>query len=120
MFVESAPRQVFKGHRKGQTNFGEILESGIMPRKSKKPFRDYEEDLVDRLKEPVEYLKAAIDEKDERRIFMNALSHIARARGVREISTKTKLNRESLYRLLSQDGNPTLTSLHAILGRPRT
>jgi len=34
---------------------------------------------------------------------------------VREISAKTKLNRESLYRLLSTGGNPTLTSLHAIL-----
>ena len=52
-----------------------------MRRKIRKPFRDYEEDLVDRLKEPVEYLKAAIDEKDETRIFMNALSHIAKARG---------------------------------------
>ena len=89
-----------------------------MARKNKKPFRHYEEDLVKRLKDPeyaYEYLKAAIDEKDEPRIFMNALSHIAKAKGVREISAKTKLNRESLYRLLSTGGNPTLTSLHAIL-----
>ncbi len=89
-----------------------------MARKSKKPFRDYEEDLVERLKDPeyaYEYLKAAIDEKDEPRILMNALSRIAKAKGVREISAKTKLNRESLYRLLSKDGNPTLTSLYAIL-----
>jgi len=89
-----------------------------MTRKTKKPFRHYEEDLVKRLKDPeyaYEYLKAAIDEKDEPRIFMNALSHIAKAKGVREISAKTKLNRESLYRLLSTGGNPTLTSLHAIL-----
>jgi len=89
-----------------------------MARKTKKPFRHYEEDLVRRLKDPeyaYEYLKAAIDEKDEPRIFMNALSHIAKAKGVREISAKTKLNRESLYRLLSTGGNPTLTSLHAIL-----
>ena len=89
-----------------------------MARKTKKPFGHYEEDLVKRLKDPeyaYEYLKAGIDEKDEPRIFMNALSHIAKAKGVREISAKTKLNRESLYRLLSTGGNPTLTSLHAIL-----
>ncbi len=55
-----------------------------MARKTKKPFRHYEEDLVKRLKDPeyaYEYLKAAIDEKDEPRIFMNALSHIAKAKG---------------------------------------
>jgi probable addiction module antidote protein len=45
---------------------------------------------------------------------MNALSRVAKVKGVREISVKAKLNRESLYRLLSEDGNPTLTSLHAI------
>ena len=87
-----------------------------MVQKNKRPFRSYERDLVNRLKDPeyaYEYLRAAIEEKDEPRIFMNALSHVAKAEGVRDV--KTKLNRESLYRLLSKDGNPTLTSLHAIL-----
>ena len=89
-----------------------------MVQKNKRPFRSYEKDLVNRLKDAeyaYEYLRAAIEEKDEPRIFMNALSHVAKAKGVREISAKTKLNRESLYRLLSKGGNPTLTSLHAIL-----
>lgn len=110
---KTQPKDIAKGK-----SSGEILRDAIMARKSKKPFRDYEEDLVGRLKDPeyaYEYLKAAIDEKDEPRIFMNALSHIAKAWGVRKLSAKTKLNRESLYRILSKDGNPTLTSLHAIL-----
>jgi len=85
---------------------------------SKKPYRDFADDLSERLKDPefaYEYLKAAIDEKDEPRIFMNALSLIAKAKGVRQIATRTRLNRESLYRALSKNGNPTLSSLHAIL-----
>jgi len=86
--------------------------------KNKKPYRKYEEDLQERLKDPEyahEYLKAALEEKDEPEVFMNALSHVAKAKGVREIADHTKLNRESLYRLLTKDGNPTLTSLYAIL-----
>jgi probable addiction module antidote protein len=89
-----------------------------MVQKNKRPFRSYEKDVVNRLKDPeyaYEYLRTAIEEKDEPRIFMNALSHVAKAKGVREISAKTRLNRESLYRLLSKGGNPTLISLHAIL-----
>ncbi len=86
--------------------------------KNKKPFRKYDDDLSERLKDPEyahEYLKAALDEKDEPEVFMNALSHVAKAKGVREIADHTKLNRETLYRLFTKDGNPTLTSLYAIL-----
>ena len=89
-----------------------------MAKKTKKPYRIHDEDFVERLKDPefaFEYLKAAIEEKDMPEVFMDALSHIAKAKGVRQIAAQTKLNRENLYKLLSKDGNPTLTSLHAIL-----
>jgi probable addiction module antidote protein len=89
-----------------------------MAKRTKKPYRDHDEDFTERLKEPkfaYQYLKAALEEKDMPEVFMDALSHIAKARGVRQIAAHTKLNRESLYRILSKEGNPTLTSLHAIL-----
>ena len=89
-----------------------------MAKKTKKPYREHDEDFTDRLKEPefaYEYLKAALEEKDMPEVFMDALSHIAKAKGVRQIAARTKLNRENLYKLLSKDGNPTLSSLYAIL-----
>ena len=89
-----------------------------MAKKTKKPYRDHDEDFVARLKEPefaYEYLKAALDEKDMPEVFMDALSHVAKAKGVRQIAARTKLNRENLYKLLSKDGNPTLSSLYSIL-----
>ena len=89
-----------------------------MAKKTKKPYRDHDEEFVNRLKNPefaYEYLKAALDEKEMPEVFMDALSHVAKAKGIRQISARTKLNRENLYRLLSKDGNPTLSSLSAIL-----
>lgn len=89
-----------------------------MAKKTKKPYRDHDDDFVDRLKDPefaYEYLKAALEENDMPDVFMDALSHVAKAKGVRHIASHTKLNRENLYKLLSKDGNPTLSSLHSIL-----
>ncbi len=89
-----------------------------MAKKTRKPYRDHDKDFVSRLKEPefaYEYLKAALEESDLPEVFMDALSHVAKAKGIRQISTRTKLNRENLYKLLSKGGNPTLSSLYSIL-----
>lgn len=48
---------------------------------------------------------------------MCALRNVAEAfGGIAQIAKVTKLNRESLYRTLSEGGNPELRSLTAILG----
>jgi probable addiction module antidote protein len=44
-----------------------------------------------------------------------ALGVVARAKGMTELSTKTGLSREQLYRTLSADGNPTLKTTLSIL-----
>jgi probable addiction module antidote protein len=96
--------------------FGEFLRRNFVAKNVKRPYRDYEEDLVEQLKNPVfasEYLKVALEEVNQPAVFMTALSRVAKAKGIRQI--KTKLNRESLYKLLSAQGNPTLASLHSIL-----
>jgi probable addiction module antidote protein len=44
-----------------------------------------------------------------------ALKDIANAKGISEIARETKLNRENLYRILSTQGNPKLSSLSSVL-----
>ncbi len=60
------------------------------------------------------YLKAAIEDPDPR-LFLQALRNVAMARGVAKVAARSKLNRESLYRMLSKRGNPSLRSLGAVL-----
>ena len=48
--------------------------------------------------------------------FLLALRDVVEARGgIAELARTAHLNRESLYRLLSRKGNPTLSSLNTIL-----
>ncbi|MDB6033450.1 MAG: addiction module protein [Verrucomicrobiales bacterium] len=48
--------------------------------------------------------------------FLLGLRDVVEARGgIGQLSKTVDLNRESLYRLLSKDGNPTLSSLSSIL-----
>lgn len=82
------------------------------------PSVPYEPRLIASLKDPEEaaaYLNAAIEEGD-RGVLMLALRHVAQAQGgVATIARKAKLTREAAYRMLSQEGNPELKSLTAVL-----
>jgi probable addiction module antidote protein len=65
--------------------------------------------------EAAAYLQAAIDERDAAGLMI-ALRRIAEARGgIATIAERTGLSRETLYRTLSERGNPRLSSLAAIL-----
>jgi probable addiction module antidote protein len=78
----------------------------------------YHEDLLERLKDPayaVEYLEAALEEGDMPEVFLLALRNVAEARGMARIARETKLSRENIYPMLSERGNPVLSSLYAIL-----
>jgi probable addiction module antidote protein len=60
-------------------------------------------------------LNAALEEEDPER-FLLALRNVAEAqRGVAQLAEKTKLNRESLYKMLSERGSLGLKSLDALL-----
>jgi probable addiction module antidote protein len=71
----------------------------------------YQEDLIEALRDPREataYLNAAMEEGD-RALFLLALRNVAEAHGgMAAVSEKAKLNRESLYRMLSRKGNPEI------------
>ncbi len=58
------------------------------------------------------YLDACFDEAgDDAAFIAKALGNIARARGMSAISNETGLGRESLYKALSSEGNPSLATV---------
>ena len=60
-------------------------------------------------------MNAALEE-DDPELFLLALRNVAEAQGgVGQLAEKAKLNRESLYKMLSERGNPELRSLDALL-----
>ena len=61
-----------------------------------------------------EYLKAALEESDEPRVLLLALRHLARAHGIAKVAKAAGIERESLYRALSEKGNPRLSTLVAV------
>lgn len=89
---------------------------GIATMAKSKP---YQESLLESLAEAGEaaaYLNAALDDGD-REVFLLALRNVADARlgGMSKLAEATGLNRESLYRMLSEQGNPELNSLSRLL-----
>ena len=83
----------------------------------KKPSMNYEVALKTDLADPVEgaaYLNAALEDGSQD-VFLMALRDVARARGLTRIARQTALNRENMYRILSEEGNPQLSSLKSLL-----
>jgi len=63
----------------------------------------------------VEYLKAALEEEDGCGVLLVGLRRIAEAQGgVAKIAKVAGVQRESLYRALSANGNPRLSTLVAV------
>ena len=79
--------------------------------------RPYKEGLLAALKDPLEaaeYLNAALEDGSNE-VFLLALRDVAEAHGMKRIAEDANLNRESMYRMLSDQGNPQLSSLTAVL-----
>jgi probable addiction module antidote protein len=60
------------------------------------------------------YLEAALVDGNPA-LVAAALGDIARARGMSKVASETGLGRESLYKTLSEDGNPELATLLLIV-----
>lgn len=60
------------------------------------------------------YLDAALEEGDAA-LFAAALGDVARAKGMSDIAGATGLGRESLYKSLSANGNPELSTVLKVL-----
>lgn len=88
--------------------------------KNKKASRSYDEWVIESLKDDgraqAEYVQATIEEnRGFPKAILVALRHVAEARGFKAFAEETKLNRETLYKTLTEDGNPTLESLSKML-----
>jgi len=72
-------------------------------------------DVVEHLKNEEDmaaYLEAAIEEAgDDAAFIARVLGDIARARGMSQLAKDTGLGRESLYKALSGEGNPSFATI---------
>jgi probable addiction module antidote protein len=59
-------------------------------------------------------LEAALEENDVEFLF-KVIGDIARSKGMTQIAKELNLNRESLYRSLSQEGNPSFATIVKVL-----
>jgi probable addiction module antidote protein len=76
----------------------------------------YREALLQDLSDPLEaehYLNAVLEDYPDG--FLKALRNVAQARQMAKVAQDAGIQRESLYRALSEDGNPTLETLTAVL-----
>ena len=82
----------------------------------KKRLLDYQEELIESLRDPEEAV-AYLNVNDDERVFLLALKNVLEAQegDMTSLAQVTKLNRENLYRMLSKRGNPKLTSIRSVL-----
>jgi probable addiction module antidote protein len=79
--------------------------------------RPYRELLLERLANPEVasyYLNAAIEDSPES--FLKALKNVAQARQMARVAKDAGVQRETLYRSFSEQGNPTFATLSSVLG----
>jgi probable addiction module antidote protein len=85
---------------------------------TRKTSASHEKAIIRRLrKDPkfaTEYLKAALEDQDEPRVLLITLRHLAQALGIAKVARTAGIERESLYRALSDRGNPRLSTLVAV------
>lgn len=88
-----------------------------MPRSA--PYDELLTEILRDKERAIAYLNAALEENDPR-VFLIALRNVTQAQGgIARVAAHSGLNRESLYRALSEKGNPsvqTLTAVLAVLG----
>jgi probable addiction module antidote protein len=74
-------------------------------------------DAADYLETPADiaaYLQVSFEDADKR-IIAHAIGTVARAHGMSEIAKATGMSRESLYKALSADGNPSFATVVNVL-----
>ena len=101
------------------------------PKKFKAPSKksrlrsvDYTQKLIESLQDhnhAVAYLNAALEESlkgdaESLQLLLLALKHVAEAQGnMSNLAKRSKIRRESLYRMLSVKGNPYLQSFTSLI-----
>lgn len=62
----------------------------------------------------VSYLELALEDGDPA-LFQKALGDVARSQGMAQLAERAGLNRTALYKALSEEGDPRLSTLMAVL-----
>ena len=79
--------------------------------------RDFEESLLEDLADPqeaAEYLTTSVEEGRE--VFLLALRDVAKAHGgMSKLAENVEIPRESLYQMLSEEGNPSFSNVSTVL-----
>lgn len=82
------------------------------------PSKSYDDLLLSELRDrdfAAGYLTASLEERSIDQ-FLIALRNVAQAHGgLGKLAGETDLNRQNIYRMLSDNGNPTLNSLLTVL-----
>src|SRR5580658_2527657 len=76
----------------------------------------YRESLLADLADPMEamhYLNAAMEDSPE--AFLKALKNVAQTRTMSKVAKEAGVQRETLYRSLSEQGNPTFETFSSVL-----
>ncbi len=76
-----------------------------------KPYNPF--DYLKTREEINEYLNDAFQDEDPR-LFIVALGYLAKKQGMTKVAKKAGLNRESLYKALSENGNPKFTTISKV------
>src|SRR5437773_10129488 len=80
--------------------------------------RSHKQSVVDRLRQDpsyaVDYVNAALEDGDDSG-FLKALRNVAESKRMSKVAADAEVERESLYRMLSETGNPRLSSLLGVL-----
>ena len=77
-------------------------------------FDDY---MTESMKDPAEaaaYIEAVM-ELDDPAALLVALRHVAKAHGMAEVARRANMGEKTLFRSLSENGNPTITTVHKVL-----
>ena len=77
----------------------------------------YQGYLTESLKDPEEaaaYVEAVL-ELDDPTALLVALRQVAKAHGMAEVARRADVGEKSLFRALSENGNPTISTLHKVL-----
>lgn len=86
---------------------------------NKPRFRDFNEYLMEKLKDPelaLAYINEAFLDEDQR-VFLLALKNVLEAQGgdMTALAEEASVSRQNLYKVFSARGNPKLDSLRSIL-----
>lgn len=77
----------------------------------------YQDYLIESLKDPVEaaaYVEAVLETEDPAALLV-ALRQVAKAHGMADVARRADVGEKTLFRALSENGNPTIATLHKVL-----